>query len=190
MTIWYEFFCFFLDDKTANLFITTYQPNFAGIKPAILKNWLYLTRSNDTKYIFETNIIFGHRRSKKLLKMLVRAKVNYPPKPSNTGTPPAVAHQSPCTTKKCRYCPCLNTTGWIICSIPNREYSSKIRVDCKSSNLISCITCKTCKIQYIGQTKCRLMDWFQGHFYNVNSTKSQRHGWTSFQPVRPPWYLR
>ena len=92
----------------------------------------------------------------------------YLPKPNNSSTPPSVAQQSPCTTKKYRYCSCLNTTGRIICSATNREYSSKIRVDCKSSNLIYCITCKTCKIQYIGQTKCRLMDRFQGHFY-VNS---------------------
>ena len=157
-------------DKTDNLFaITTYQPNFAGIKPAILKNWHQLTRSNDTKYIFDTKIIFGHRRSKNLCEMLVHEKVNYPPKPTNMDTPSPVVHQSPCTTKKCRYCPRLNTTGRITCSVTNREYSSKIRVDCKSSNLIYCITCKICKIQYIGQTKRRLMDRFQGHFYNINS---------------------
>ena len=80
-------------DKTANLFaITTYQPNFAGIKPAILKNWHYLTRYNDTTYNFDTNIIFGHRRSQNLREMPVHGKVNYPPKPSNMGTPPLVDH--------------------------------------------------------------------------------------------------
>ena len=128
------------------------------MKPAILKNWHQLTRSNDTKYIFDTKIIFGHRCSKNLREMLVRAKVNYPPKPTNMDTPSPVAHQSLCTTKKCRYCPRLNTTGRITCSVTNRDYSSKIRVDCKSSNLIYYITCKICKIQYIGQTKRRLMD--------------------------------
>ena len=54
-----------------------------------------------------------------------------------------------------------------------REYSSKIRVDCKSGNLIYCITCKKCKIQYVGQTKRRLMDRFQSHFYNITSKNTK-----------------
>ena len=48
------------NDKADNLFIiTTHQSYSAGIKPAILKNWHHLTRSNDNKYIFDTKIVFG-----------------------------------------------------------------------------------------------------------------------------------
>ena len=60
-------------------------------------------------------------------------------------------------------------TGRIISTYTGRSYSSKIRVDCKSSNLIYCITCKHCSTQYVGQTKRRLMDRFQGHLYNITS---------------------
>ena len=98
--------------------------------------------------------------------MLARVKVQYPPKITDMRTQPPVAHSVLCTTKNCRYCPCLSTTGRITCSVTNRVYSSKIRVDC---NLIYCITCKTYWIQYIGQTKRRLMDRFQGHFSKISS---------------------
>ena len=48
---------------------------------------------------------------------------------------------------------------------------AKFNVTCKSSNLIYCITCTKCKIQYVGQTKNRLMDRFQGHFYNIGHNR-------------------
>ena len=65
--------------------------------------------------------------------------------------------------------PLLNTSGRIISTFTDCSYSSKIRVDCKSSILIYCITCKHCSTQYVGQTKRRHMDWFQGHLYNITS---------------------
>merc|ERR1712208_132335 len=52
-------------------------------------------------------------------------------------------------------------------STTQRSYVTRMNVTCKSSNLIYSITCKRCKKQYVGQTKRRLMDGFQGHFYNV-----------------------
>ena len=51
--------------------------------------------------------------------------------------------------------------------ITNRTYSAKTNVSCQSSNLVYCITCKRCGIQYVGQTKRRLMDRFQDHFYKI-----------------------
>ena len=39
------------------------------------------------------------------------------------------------------------------------------------SNLIYCMTCKRCNIQYVGQTKNRLMDRFQSHFYNIGHNR-------------------
>ena len=35
-------------------------------------------------------------------------------------------------------------------------------------NLVYCITCTKCHIQYVGQTKRRLMDRFQDHFYKID----------------------
>ena len=40
-------------------------------------------------------------------------------------------------------------------------------VNCQSSNLIYVITCNSCGIQYVGQTKNHLLTWFQGHFNDI-----------------------
>ena len=77
-----------------------------------------------------------------------------------------------CTSPKCRYCPLINKSGSITCSVTQQTFTSKFNVSCKSSNLIYCITCKCCHKQYVGQTKRTLALRFQGHFYNINLARS------------------
>ena len=68
----------------------------------------------------------------------------------------------------CRYCPKLNTDGRILCSASGRTYASRYNVCCSSSNLIYCITCKRCGIQYVCQTKCELKVRFSAHFLKIS----------------------
>ena len=44
---------------------------------------------------------------------------------------------------------------------------SRYNVCCSSSNLIYCITCKRCGIQYVGQTKRELKERFSEHFLKI-----------------------
>ena len=44
-----------------------------------------------------------------------------------------------------------------------------VNVNCQSENLIYLITCTTCKVQYVGQTRNRLMIRFQGHFHDIKT---------------------
>ena len=79
--------------------------------------------------------------------------------------PGSYISEHPCNpTSACKYCPKLNLTGKIGATT--------------SSNLIYLITCRTCKIQYIGQTRNRIITRFQGHYYDVknrNDTTVSRH---------------
>ena len=40
-------------------------------------------------------------------------------------------------------------------------------MSCRSSNLIYSMTCKICKMQYIGQTMLRIKDRFAVHFHDI-----------------------
>ena len=160
------------DPTSPNILVTTFSPGFRALKDIVNQNWGMLGRSCSTRDIFEKKVLTAYRRPKNLKDILVRARLpslkdttkaypeTGPPKPSN-----------PCTTKGCRYCPRLNKTGRIRCSASGREYMAKYNVTCKSSNIIYCLTCKCCGIQYVGQTKNRLMDRFQAHFYNIGHNK-------------------
>ena len=76
--------------------------------------------------------------------------------------------------KQCRYCPKLNTSGKIKCTATLVEHECKTNITCNSSNLIYCLTCTKCNLQYVGQTKRTIMKRFQGHFYNITKANQKQ----------------
>ena len=151
--------------------VTTYQPNFGGLQEICKANWDLLKRSTATKELSEQRVIYGYRRPKNLKDLLVRAKL---PTEKIQIEKPSTGPQNKCIRKNCRYCQKLDTSGKIISKTTGREYITKHNVSCKSNNLIYCITCKICNTQYVGQTKLRLMDRFQGHFWCIQ-TNTQKN---------------
>jgi len=76
--------------------------------------------------------------------------------------------------KKCNYCPMLNCTGTIKCHVTGKIFCTKKNITCRSSNLIYCITCKTCGKQYVGQTKRTILARFQGHCGKITTYLKHR----------------
>ena len=72
-----------------------------------------------------------------------------------------------CKTKNCKYCNMLDTSGRLNNHVTNTPHSTKYNVTCNSSNLIYCIKCKTCNIQYVGQTKRKIKDRMREHMYHT-----------------------
>ena len=66
-------------------------------------------------------------------------------------------------------------SGRIASHTTKREYSCKRNVTCKSSNLIYRISCLKCGMQYVGQTKLRLMDRFGNHFTSINRNDGKNY---------------
>jgi hypothetical protein len=161
-------------EANRNLFlITTFTPQDNKLSHIVKKNWSILGRTSTTQDLYNYNVIFGNRRNKNLRDLLVHAKL-----PNMSSHPPPIPYSVPtplhhCKTKNCRYCKVLDRSGRITSTTTKRSYHSMINVSCKSNNLIYCITCNTCKAQYVGQTSNRLMDRFQGHFHSVTSKSNK-----------------
>ena len=83
------------------------------------------------------------------------------------GTDPQNRGFNFCNTNRCRYCPKLNKPGQIESKTTRATFESRTSISCRSSNLIYCITCKVCKMQYVGQTSLRLKDSFVHHFLDI-----------------------
>ena len=77
-----------------------------------------------------------------------------------------------CKNKKCRYCPVIDTSGVAKCTATGKMHECKRNISCRSSNLVYLVTCKTCGLQYVGQTKRRINQRFQGHYYKINSNRA------------------
>ena len=145
---------------------TQYSPHYTALQETVRKNWDLLTRSSTTKRLAETKIVTGYRRPKNIRDILVKAKISAK-KPKTNPPKPNSQTRNCCIRKNCNYCPLLDVSGKIVSHYSGRSYTTKSNVTCKSSNLIYCISCMKCGVQYVGQTKNRLMDRFQGHNQSI-----------------------
>ena len=157
------------EEGDLNILVTTFHPTFNNLVRIVKDNWEMLSRSNKTKPIHDNKLIFSLRRPPNLRSQLVRARTDFHPDPP-LKHPSAISGRTYniCDNKNCRYCPRINTGGKITSPSTKRTYSAKINISCQSSNLVYCMSCKKCGIQYVGQTKRRLMDRFQDHFHKIS----------------------
>ncbi len=156
-------------------FITTFHPHFAEIQKVVKSNWELLGKSGYTCEIFEHKFITGYKRLPNIKDKLVNARVQNAPNTLVMASRPKSGKKCKrARTGKCRYCPKINHSGKITSTFSGREYSARGKVDCKNSNLIYCITCTRCKIQYVGQTMLALCKRFSTHF-NLIEARSDTH---------------
>ena len=100
--------------------------------------------------------------------MLVRAKIPQPKIGTSKG----------CTRPNtCQYCTRLSQSGKITNLNNNITYNTitKGHMPKQQSHLLEC---KRCHIKYVGQTKNRIIDRFQGHIFDIkhnNNTTVARH---------------
>ena len=125
-------------------------------------NWSLLGKSKTTRPLESANIVFGLRRNKNLADFPVRASTK------STEPTQSTLDRNPCKrSKTCCYCPQLNRSGFIRSNTKGNRFQSIENVNCQSLNLIYLITCINCGIQYVGQTKNRLLTRFQGHINGI-----------------------
>ena len=92
------------------------------------------------------------------------------PSMQRKGTHPSKRGFSFCNrVRNCRYCLRLNKSGKITSKTTGKTHDCMTKISCRSSNLIYCITCTKCNMQYVGQTLLRLKDRFVKHFGSVEN---------------------
>jgi hypothetical protein len=164
--------------KIQNLFlVTTFNPGNQPTKGIIQDNWQIIGRTHTTAHLHSKEIIFGHRRNENLRDKLVSAKLqSKPPRKPLTSDDPVTPQHQCAALRDCRYCPKLDHSGRISSHYNNRSYLTKKHISCRSNNLIYCITCSTCGLQYVGQTSNHIGERFKMHFQNIKSAKEIRSG--------------
>ena len=91
------------------------------------------------------------------------------------GTDPAKRGFPFCKKTFCKFCKKLNKSGKIKSNTTGKEYTCMKNISCRSSNVIYCISCIRCGMQYVGQTLLRLTERFAGHQHSIreaDDTKS------------------
>ena len=74
-----------------------------------------------------------------------------------------------CNNVLCKYCKLLNKTGQITSLVTQLPYNTMKNISCRSSNVIYCITCKSCNKQYVGQTLRKIKDRLYEHMRDIDN---------------------
>ena len=161
-----------IDNTTKDLplmFITTYNRANPNFKELISKHWASLGRSSATRDFEQKKFMVTYRRPPSLKDQLVRARVTQPTHPATHGCK---------RPNSCKYCKEISRSGKIRNTLNNKTYSTMKNGTCQNNNLIYCIECNWCQTKYVGQTRNRLIDRFQGHIFDIkhsNNTAVARH---------------
>ena len=110
-----------------------------------------------------------YKKPPSLKDMLVRARIAQPRTTFINGC------NRPNT---CKYCVKISQSGRIKNLNNNKSYNTITNRTCQSNNLIYCLECNWCHIKYVGQTKNRITDRFQGNIFDIkhnNNTTVARH---------------
>jgi hypothetical protein len=96
---------------------------------------------------------------------------------SKTGSQTSVnkINKNLCRNYNCKICPFLDTLDTISSHVTGEIFPAKTNITCHSSNLIYCIICKVCGLQYVGQTQREISQRFQEHLLNIKHMCSIRN---------------
>ena len=153
------------EDKT--FIVQTFRPCKNSLVQTIKENWDILGRSKETKQIHRSKLICSFKKPKSIKDHLVRARTDYNEEtdgqmPSNQTK---AITKNICKKQKCKYCDMISTSGVITSKQTKEKHTTKHNVTCNSSNVIYCIECTNCKIQYVGQTKRKIKERIREHLY-------------------------
>ena len=160
------------EDKDIPLmFITTYNKTNPNLKEIISNHWAYLGRSSATRDLSKRDFMITYRKPPSLKDMLVKARLTQPRQKTNKECK---------RPKSCKYCNKMSQSGKIKNLHNNKTYNTTTKGTCQSNSLVYCIECNWCHIKYVGQTKNRIIDRFQGHLFdiknNLNTTVARHFG--------------
>ena len=165
--------------------IIPYNPGNPAVRKILQDNWHILETDPKLQCVADKPLTVGHTRLSNLGDDLVHSKLRYPPTDTHTPAPRQPKSDKLCTSNRCRYCPHLNKSGKVTSLSTGRSFIIPTRISCKLNNLIYCITCKKCKMQYVGQSKNTLASRFQKHFKWIEHVGNWANAPTSYKTLGP-----
>ena len=132
---------------TPRRIIMNHHPDNAKFIKIIKNNWDTIGTCNKLLPIHASGFSTGTRRNPNIRDLLIRSSL---PLPNKKGIRGIIKNE--CTKAICGYCDLIDTSGELISKTLKRKFISKKHVCCNSSNLVYCLECKICGIQYVGET--------------------------------------
>ena len=165
--------------------IVDFNPTNPNVKSIILDAIKLADRSSSTRKLLQCPIVFGYRKPKNISDYIVRADLPSMNKVNSRNQPRCKKFL------KCKHCPQIqNKLRKIKSTSTGRCYTIPNKVNCNSKNLIYCIECPICNLQYVGQTKNKLLMRINQHKSDIRLEKDSpvaRH--FNLHKINPKLYV-
>ena len=155
------------------MLVLIYNKGNPPIKGIISKYWPILDQTSATRPLTNQDIMVKFRKPESIRDILVRAKLFSDIREIK------IQCNRPET---CQYCSVVNHNGSIPRHDTTHSFYTIVYGKCQSNTLIYCLVCDICHIGYVGQTKNRILDMFQGHFFEIRNHKKHYSGKAFCQP--------
>lgn len=158
--------------------ILTPHTNTKPLPIVIQYNEIGMELATRWKYSIKNNALFDNYRlitafctGQNLRRKLVHSRLNVEPS-SRVHTENKRQNEcNTCVNTRCKACNYI-TAGKTITSYTNKKQFSIIgNINCKTCNVVYVITCRKCKLQYVGETGRPLADRINDHLSNIRNRK-------------------
>ena len=145
-------------------FTVTYNPSLPNIGKTINRYWdlLKLSKDENLRHMRKTyRPIIAFKRPQSLDDYLVSSGL----KENNEDTRSPVI--SCCNRRRCSHCVSIITGSQFSSHIMGETFNIRQVANCKTNNVIYLLTCKKCKLQYVGQTSQPVSKRMNSHRFDI-----------------------
>ena len=152
--------------KTGTPLVITYHPALKNLNQIIRKHLPTLQRKLQCKELFDPAPFVCYRKCKSIKDIVVRSKL--PPRVEKKGV-------SKCGDRRCKTCPNLIETCEFTSTCTGSTYKINFDFNCTSQSIIYLVTCRVCKLQYVGETTRKMRERWTGYRQNFEEATKGRH---------------
>ena len=155
------------------VFALVYDPTLPSLPNIIKKHWRTMIDSDPhLKEVFPLPPLVAYKRPKNIRDKIIRSKI---PTTAQKRQKRVVPGMSRCN--KCPICPFVKEGKYVKSTATNYTVEVNRQVNCQTKNIVYCITCAKCNIQYIGESERTLQERFSEHRgYVVNEKVNKTTG--------------
>ena len=148
-------------------FVVEYNPSLPNIGSILHKYWdlFQLSPNPSVQQLHSYKPVLAYKRGKNLKDFLVKSRH------TSTSLPavPVSARSKRCSRPRCTHCPRIVETNEFASSSNMSRFKLRFDTDCTSSKVIYLITCKKCKLQYVGQTRQKVSQRMNSHKFDIKN---------------------
>ena len=147
-----------------------YHPALPAVSEMISKHYKTMTNTLELKEVFPKPPMVAYKQPPNLRRLLVRANL-----PSKARSKRIIKGTKPCT-HSCGICNFIKRSPEIVSTQTGEKFKCTSEYTCMTKGVIYVTTCSHCRMQYVGQSKRRLVDRIKEHSYDIRSNQNTANG--------------